>query len=165
MKRFKASAGANFNDKQAQRYGEALEALERRLGHPPTTDEIVDDAKDPDSPLHDGIEWNVKKAARNYWRVQARHIASHIEEFVVVRNKELPMRSWFNVKPHPEEPRRYVRADRIADSPYMRGQIIQHAIRELNDWSVKYRRYREFRPIRAAIKRISGKVKNGSKAE
>ena len=158
MKRYKAALGAQFNDKKAQVYGEALERLERELGHAPTTDEIWRAAKPSDSPLHDAFQWEVKKAAIQWWRTQARTLIGHIEIFVTVRNKAVPVRGWYNVRRHPEDPQRYVSAESIAESPYMRKQIVDYALREADDWSRKYKAYREFRPIHGAIRKTKKAV-------
>ena len=152
MKRYKAAAGAQFNDKKAQAYGEALERLETVLGRPPGSDDIWKAARDKGNPLHGAFQWNVRKAAIQYWRSQARHIASHIEIFVTIRNKQRPMRAYFSVKRHPEDPVRYVNTESISDSPYMRGQIVKQALSEAENWSLRYRHYREFRAIHASIK-------------
>ena len=158
MRKYKAAAGAQFNVKKVQIYGEELERLEARLGHPPTAEEIVDAAKAPRSPLNDTIDWNVKRAARKYWLVQARNLIGHIEVFVSVRNKAVAVRGWYNVKRHPEDPQRYVRAESIVESPYMREQIVRYAMREAQDWSRKYRHYREFKVIHVAIRKTKARV-------
>lgn len=154
MKRYKAAAGAQFDDKGAQRYGEALEELERRLGRAPDADDIWQAARNENSPLHDAFQWDVKKAAIQYWRVQARHIASHVEVFVSIKNEAVPMRAYYAVKSHPEEPRRYVSTDRISESPYMREQLIQLALKEADSWSKKYNDFKEFKPIHRAIRSV-----------
>jgi hypothetical protein len=35
---------------------------------------VIDDAKDPDSPLHECFEWDKEKAAESYWLIQARQL-------------------------------------------------------------------------------------------
>jgi hypothetical protein len=35
---------------------------------------VVEDAKDPGSPLHGCFEWDAEKAAENYWLIQARNL-------------------------------------------------------------------------------------------
>lgn len=41
-----------------------------------TPDIVVDDAMNPDSPLHSCFQWDVQKAARAHWRSTARRILS-----------------------------------------------------------------------------------------
>ena len=160
---YRAAHGARITDRQAQIYGEALEALKLKLGHDPTTDEIVAAARRPDSPLNNAIEWNVRKAAMHYWRVQARHLVGQIEVFVVYRNKQVPVRAWFNVKRHEEDPQRYVQAETVANSPYMRSQIVSYAIQELKDWYRRYKYYLEFRMIHVAITKTEKRINKRKK--
>lgn len=155
MKRYRAAKGARFGHAKAQAYGEALEQLERRLGHPPTTEEILADAKRQESALHDCIEWNTKRAAYQYWLVQIRNVVNHIEEVVLVRNKQVPIRAWFSVMRHPEDPVRYVRASSVSENKFMRQQIVSAALEEIKNWTERYRNYREFRPIVSAVKKVS----------
>lgn len=54
------------------RISERLRSLERddRL----TPDDVIADAKDPASPLHDEFQWDVNEAALEHWREIARHL-------------------------------------------------------------------------------------------
>jgi hypothetical protein len=51
----------------AQIIGEQLAILREKLGRDPTAAEVVDAARDPDSPLHPLFEWDDKKAARSFY--------------------------------------------------------------------------------------------------
>lgn len=46
-----------------------------------TPDAVIEDAQDPDSPLHDEFDWNVEAAAMEHWREQARRLirSVHVE--------------------------------------------------------------------------------------
>ena len=63
---FKAAPDADFDDKQAQIYGEELMRIAKKLGRMPTLKEILESAKDKNSPLHDYFEWDDRKAAEKY---------------------------------------------------------------------------------------------------
>lgn len=43
-----------------------------------TPDAVVADARRKDSPLHDCFEWDTKKAAQEYWVIQARQLITSI---------------------------------------------------------------------------------------
>lgn len=43
-----------------------------------TPDAVVEDAKDPDSPLHDCFNWDVESAALSHWRSVARGLISSV---------------------------------------------------------------------------------------
>jgi hypothetical protein len=46
-----------------------------------TPDAVIEEAKDPDSPLHDEFDWDVESAAMDWWREQARKLirSVHVE--------------------------------------------------------------------------------------
>ena len=48
--------------------------LEDLLGRPPTSAELVEAARSPDSPLHACLEWDDQKCGEAYRRQQARHL-------------------------------------------------------------------------------------------
>lgn len=59
--------------------GEYCYALEQKKGGKLTPKELVEAARDVNSPLHDEFEWNNTKAAQKYREWQARYIISSIE--------------------------------------------------------------------------------------
>lgn len=59
--------------------GEYCYALEQKKGGKLTPKELVEAARDVNSPLHDEFEWNDTKAAQKYREWQARYIISSIE--------------------------------------------------------------------------------------
>lgn len=52
-----------------------------------TPEAVVEDARDPGSPLHELFEWNVDKAAMKHWMDRARTLIRSVE--VVIRNERL----------------------------------------------------------------------------
>lgn len=59
--------------------GEYCYQLEQKKGGKLTPKELVEAARDVDSPLHNEFEWNDTKAAQKYREWQARYIISSIE--------------------------------------------------------------------------------------
>ena len=59
--------------------GEYCYQLEQKKGGKLTPKELVEAARDIDSPLHNEFEWNDTKAAQKYREWQARYIISSIE--------------------------------------------------------------------------------------
>ena len=66
----------------AQIVGDRIEEIRQKNNGIVTPEAIVEDAKDPESPLHDEFEWDVEKAAYRHWKARARSMTNHI---VVVR--------------------------------------------------------------------------------
>lgn len=59
--------------------GEFCYELEKKKGGKITPKELVDAARDVNSPLHNEFEWNDSVAAEKYRRTQARYIINSIE--------------------------------------------------------------------------------------
>lgn len=53
---------------------ERLERIRNRDGGVIKIDRVIEDARNPDSPLHSEYKWNVEEAAMEYWRIQTRAI-------------------------------------------------------------------------------------------
>lgn len=65
----------------AQKAGEAILSLARRLGRPfdaITPDDVVEEASSPESPLHKFFQWDDRLAAVSYRRAQARMLLSSL---------------------------------------------------------------------------------------
>jgi hypothetical protein len=111
----------------AQVAGEHIAKLQEERGGVLTPDDVVDDAKDPSSPLHDEFEWDVEKAAAAHWRQRARGLMNHV---VVVRTySEDPdddgLPAFINVRVETQE-RGYVPLEyAIADVDYRQSAIEQ----------------------------------------
>lgn len=82
---------------------ESREAIRIRLGEIElanggrlTPDDVVEDAKNPESPLHACFEWDIEKAASAYWIEQARTLITSIR--VVTRVDKTAVTSVFYVR-------------------------------------------------------------------
>jgi len=52
-----------------------------------TPDMVIEDARDPDSPLHELFEWDVEKAAMDAWRETARELIRSVKIQITVESK------------------------------------------------------------------------------
>ncbi len=50
---------------------------------------VIEDAKNPTSPLHDQFEWDVRKAAEQHWLETAREIIRSVRVISIVEEKEV----------------------------------------------------------------------------
>lgn len=64
-----------------------LQALADRHGRL-TPDEVVADARQPDSPLHPLFEWNVRKAAHAHWIERARELIRYVKVQIITSKRE-----------------------------------------------------------------------------
>lgn len=74
-------------DEHRRRVVERIRQLEHegRL----TPDEVIGDAKDPSSPLHDEFTWDVNEAALEHWRDTARRIIRSVVYTVEIHNSQV----------------------------------------------------------------------------
>jgi hypothetical protein len=74
--------------------GARIEALKKRHATKEkpegwtTTDEIIDEARSRDSPLHNSITWDVNEAAQKTWHNEARYLMRCYEVRIEVPNRE-----------------------------------------------------------------------------
>lgn len=54
-----------------------------------TPDAVIEDAKDPDSPLHDQFEWDTSKAAYRYWLDQARALITSVKVVETIEKRKV----------------------------------------------------------------------------
>lgn len=87
--------GGRYRGLDAQTVGEALDRLSKRLGGEVTSDAVLDEARDIQSPLHDAFDWDDSEAAEKYRRLEARWLLRRV---VVIRNKEPAQPAWVSVR-------------------------------------------------------------------
>lgn len=73
-----------------------LSELEHANGGRLTPSAVVEDAKNPDSPMHGCFEWDTDKAAYAYWIIQARDLITSIK--VVQRTETVNVRAVYYVR-------------------------------------------------------------------
>ena len=147
---YKPVKGSILNNEQAMRYGSRLNELAQSKGLVRATD-IVEDAADDQSPLHDFFEWDDTVAAGKWREDQAYYLLRNIA--VVTEQpdgQEKEIRLMYNIV-DTDNTRGYVNIVRILDEQELRQQIIDKALRELRSWRDKYKTYKELVPILEAI--------------
>lgn len=152
-----------ITDELAQRYGPALHALEEKLGRRFTPADVVQEARNPKSPLHDHFTWDVSEAAQKRWLQEARLMVNHVRVVVVdQKGKQSACRAFFsvNVTDENKEIRRaYVSVETISLNENFQQQVVARALHEAQSWSQRYSQYQELHRIRVAIQRTAKKLK------
>lgn len=67
----------------------ALDEIEKANFGRLTPDAVVEAAKRKDSPLHEFFEWDVKKAANEYWTQQARDLITSVRVVIVTETRRI----------------------------------------------------------------------------
>lgn len=158
--KYKARKGAMFGNKKAQIYGEALEEISTKYGGTITPQEVVKEARNNKSPLHDYFEWDDKKAGKEYRIWQGRMLINSIEVTVTYNGTTKERKRYLNVRTEDDEEisRTYVVVENALTNKKMRKHILQNAISEASYWQKKYEEYSElsdiFKSINSTKKRL-----------
>lgn len=136
--------------KRLARYSRGLDRLEKRLGRKYNPYDVVKDAKDPESPLHDYFDWDIETAAQKHWLHQARQlIATVVVKMIDYRGRPVPARKWVNTTLlEGEEPEQtYVSHTRVRSTPSLMHNYLSNELRSLEAWFHRNRTYRDLKPI------------------
>lgn len=143
--------------------GERLEELRRANGEELTPQNVVDDARPDEAPLHPCFEWDDAEAAEKYRHVQARQIIRCVR--VVQSEDRAPSLGYVSVRTDSESSARsYVTTARAMAEPELREQAIADALAGLAGWQKRYEHIEELRDVFAAVAREVAKVERRRKA-
>lgn len=118
----------------SQAAGEELWRL-RQNGSGLSAEEVLEAARDTDSPLHDHFEWDDGAAAKRYRRGQAERLIYSIR-FLDEENEE-PRRLFINVVTDTGE-RRHIDVFKIRLNEDLVGQVLEQSLRDLRSWRNRY---------------------------
>ncbi|WP_174804342.1 hypothetical protein [Martelella limonii] len=143
---FEFAEGARFQagaSKNAKEVGEHLEMLRQRFKGELTPEDILDDAKHDNSPLHSFFEWDDSAAAHQYRLKQARGlIRSVVAVYVSDDRPAVRQRAYVHVAeagiPH------YRETSHAMSMTKTRDMVLQQAWRELQAWRRRYADLSEF---------------------
>lgn len=153
MKEYRASG--HISDETAREVGSYLDA--KYGGAVIPAEVFVSDASSPDSPLHKHLEWDGRKAAREYRLQQARNVMNSI--LIVVSDAgggETRTRAYHKVRYGDAEG--YIRQQEVWSDAILQKQVIDRALNELIGWETRYAQYEEFAQVHSAIRRHRKKV-------
>lgn len=150
--------GSRLSPKEAEIYGRRLSYLERTGDL--TAEAVLEDAKDPRSPLHKYFLWDDKKAAVKYRITQASYLLRAIAiQIVGPRGEITETRAFHNVAipvfENDEEysVRVYKSSNQVFDDDDLRAQVIAQAREALEGWRDRYERYSELSGVSFLIRR------------
>lgn len=150
--KYKASNRALFAEGEAQTVGEFLEKLTEERGGQVTTQEIVDAAKDAQSPIHMYFEWDDTIAGAEYRKYQARRLINHI---VLVNTEQ--QKAFYSIKVPINEnsktgiKRAYMTQERTLSVADYRQQTLDFAMDQISHWHKQYESFKELSKIHKAI--------------
>lgn len=153
MEKIKWKAGSQFKV-EAQVAADTIRELQKTLGKDTiTAQELLDDSRDENAPLHSCFEWDDTIAAEKYRLWQARHIIHSLE--VVIAKENMPTTStrlFVNVVPQaPKRQGEFTTIDIALKNKTYREQILSNALIELRSFRRKYAAYEELTGVFNAI--------------
>ena len=166
---YKPVKGSSITIEQAQKFGERIGMIIEENDGSIIAAQVVDDAKDRTSPLHDFFEWDDKTAAERYRLKQACYLLRSIEVVVKMKDgQENSVRAFHHVTiddsfekvAEQKKPDRVVvTVKRAMSEAGLRKQIIEGALRQLRAWQRKYKQYQELATVVKVIDEIVGGIK------
>ena len=157
-KEWKAIPGAHLSDADAAIYGPRIQEIADTYGYV-EPEQVVEDARSKDSPLHAWFDWSDKSAAKEWRLCKARNLIASISVVITVKEDKVPIRAFHNVvvkSGTPEETKNaYVSLTAVQKSEDYGSQIVHQALKEYQSLGRRYANYKELFPIFAAVKAIT----------
>lgn len=144
--------GARFQPgahKDPKLVGEHLEFLRKKFHGELTPEDVLEDAKSHNSPLHSFFEWDDTEAARNYRLQQARGLIRSVVAIYTQPDKPAVRAKAYVHINEPSAPH-YRETSHAMSQAKTRAMVLQRAMNELKAWKDRYRDLEEF----AALVRV-----------
>lgn len=156
-KRFIPAEGSSIRVVDAEVIGDRLTQLEQKSGEV-TPEAVLADATRKTSPLHRFFEWDDTKAASAHRLDQARYLIRSIK--VVITNEEgtAPTKIRAFVKVVTDTTQGFRGISSVMSDAEMRAQVIARAMKELGDWTERYRTFAEFGDVMKAAEKTKTKI-------
>ena len=154
--KYRARKQGSFSDKDAQIVGKFFE--KHFPDGSPEPKIIVQLAKDEKCPLHKYFDWDVKKAAKKWWLLQARQLVGMV---YIEIEPDVEIRGWESVVV--EGKRQYQDSETVTQHEDLIDQVIQAALRQLELWERKYKTYKSLKNLVATVAGIRVKEEKSLK--
>jgi len=156
---FEFAEGARFQagaSKDAKLIGEHLEMLRKRFKGELTPEDVLEDAKHDNSPLHSFFEWSDTEAARQYRLQQARGLIRAVVAVYVREDQPAVRQKAYVHIPEPSAPH-YREASHAMSQAKTREMVLKSALAGLHAWKKKYKDLQEFAALISIIDKIDEK--------
>lgn len=134
-----------------QRAGDVIAGLIKKHGEA-RPDQLVEEARDREHPLHGDFEWNDSKAGHEYRLLQA---SALIRSVTIIRDDrpDVHLRAFVNI----DREGGYRSIDTVLSRPSDRARLLEQALGELQAFARKYEALKELAGVRAEIERVASK--------
>jgi hypothetical protein len=158
---FEFASGARFQagaNADAKAVGEHLEFLRQQSKGELTPKDVVDDARNPNSPLHSFFEWDDGEAAEQYRLQQARGLIRAVVAVYVGDEKPAVRHKAYVHINEPAAPH-YRETSHALSLSKTRQMVLQRAWRELQAWKQRYKDLKEFSDLFEVIDEVEKHIK------
>lgn len=155
--------GAPQDKKSAKLVGEHLELLRQQCKGELTPQDVLADARNPNSPLHAYFEWDDSEAAEQYRLQQARGLIRAVVAVYVSDDKPAVRQKAYVHINEPSAPH-YRETGHAMSVKSTRDIVLRQAWREFQAWRKRYRDLKEFSDLFDVAdevgKKLIGKAKH-----
>lgn len=157
---FEFADGARFQPgakADAKAVGGHMEFLRNQCKGELTAQDVLDDARNPNSPLHSFFEWNDSAAAEAHRLAQARGLIRSVVAIYVSDDKPaVRQKAYVHIReagaPH------YREASHAMSQKSTRDMVLKQAWRELKQWRQRYADMKEFAALIDEIDATEGEI-------
>lgn len=158
---FEFAEGARFqagDHPEASIVGAHLEMLREKFKGEITPEDVLEDAKNDNSPLHSFFEWSDSAAAHQHRLQQARGLIRSVVA-VYVREDKPAVRTRAYVHIPQGETSHYREASHAMSQKSTRDVVLKRALEELIGWQKRYHDLHEFADLFEAVAQMELKLK------
>ena len=162
MPQYKYRDGYRPSLKDPQVVGDRLQELRDKYGAL-TPGIVLKDAKAKKSILHGAFEWDDSVAAKN-WRLHtARNLIRSVVTIESDADEDIRYKPAFVFVQTPQGPQ-YQSLARVLSDDELRLQVLSRALKELEQWTDRYKEYEEFYLVVEEAHRTTKKIRSNAVA-
>lgn len=125
--------------------------------------DVLDDARNPQSPLHQVFEWDNSEAGEQYRLYQARVLVASIVSAPLTNSSSTePVRVFVSVRQN--HSKSYRTLSEVLSDDQLREKFLRRAFADLKLWERKYAKYEELVPIFEVAKQQEQKIQKQRRA-
>jgi hypothetical protein len=158
--KYEFADGARFQSgalQDADIVGRHLDLLRQQQHGELTPEDVVNDARNPNSPLHTHFEWNDNAAAEQYRLQQARGLIRAVVAVYVDDKAPAKRTRAFVHIPEPGTPH-YRSADHAMSQKRTRKLVLEQAWRDFQAWRKRYEELEELSMIFTAADEVAKEI-------
>jgi hypothetical protein len=141
--------GGGYKGVDPQKVGERLAAMEINPGDFHRTDDVVEEGKDPSSPLYGCFTHDVGKAAAKCWKHEARRVLRTISFVTFEHEKKELKQVYWHVRD--SQGPRYVNQSRVATDAELKQKALTEALTLLSGLRRRFQLIEELQPVLSYI--------------